>query len=64
MFGGKSVSFSYTEGNQGRIQRNCWMKLEMTAAPAFKLLSAVGIGFDFNALCGKGIGINSIMVAT
>lgn len=41
------------------------MKLEMTAAPAFKLLSAMRIEFGFNAaFCGRGTGINSIMVAT
>lgn len=41
------------------------MKLKMTGAPAFKLLSAVRIGFGFNVvLYGKGTGINSIMVAT
>lgn len=44
---------------------DCWTKLEMTAAPIFKLLSAVRIGFGFNAvLCGKGTGIDSIMVTT
>lgn len=49
---------------RGEMQRDCWMKL-MTATPAFKLLSAVRIGFGFNAaLCGRGTGINSIMVAT
>lgn len=67
---GKNVSFSYSTDTQketkGRMQRHCSrMKLKMAAAPAFKLLSAVMIGFGFKAvLSGKGTGINSIMVAT
>lgn len=69
MLGEKNVSLSYSTDIQkeakGRMQRDCWMKLKVTGAPAFKLLSAVRIGFGFNAvLCGKGTGINSIMVAT
>lgn len=63
------MSFSYSPDTEketmGRMQRDCWLKLKMAAVPAFKLLSAVMIGFGFKSvLGGKGTGINSIMVAT
>lgn len=63
------MSLSYSTDAEkeakGRMQRDCWMKLKMTRSPAFKLLSASRIGFDFNAvLCGKGTGIKSTTGAT
>lgn len=41
--GKKCVIELFHGDTEGRMQRDCWMKLKMTDAPAFKLLSAVTI---------------------